>query len=124
MKTKKFSMSLVLVVLGIVATSCASETSSPSRTVTVERDTLVQTITEELSYSSTLTLEEEIENDTLVSILNFDQTSKVIGTNAEGRVGFSGTMIADATAKVQLEKEVIEARIFCSNIFNNFSKSK
>lgn len=112
MKAKCFSMSLVLVVLGIVATSCASETRTPSRTVTVERDTLVQTITEELSYSSTLTVEEEIQNDTLVSILNFDQTSKVLGTNDEGRVSFSGTMIADATAKVSLEKEVIEVEEF------------
>ena len=106
-------MSLVLVALGMTMVQCASESTTPGRAVTLEKtDTIVKPVTEALDYSSTLQVKEEVKNDTMMSVLNFDLISKVIGINEEGEARFAGTLVPSAKVEVNLQHKVVEVEEF------------
>ena len=65
-----------------------------------------------LKYSSFLDMDMSVNNDTCVSLLAFSQTSKVYGENAEGELALAISLNPTASAKITLEKEVIEVEEF------------
>ena len=89
--------------------SCAKETTE-TPLVNNQRDTLK--IEEYLEYQTVLEANMEVKNDTLLSKLNFDLTSKILGTNEEGEVRYTSTLVPTANADVKLAKDVIEVEEF------------
>lgn len=119
MRTKKINAAFVAaLVMVMVMTSCAGENGyTASQQVTVEKtDTLIQKVEDVLKYSSTLSFDKEVSNDTCMSSVTFDQTSKVVGVNEDGEQKFSATLVPEAEAKVTLKHQVIEVEEFSTPV--------
>lgn len=116
-QNKNFATTLVAVmgmVLVFVLTGCAGQNSrlATEEVIITKKDTVLQKVEDVLSYSSTLAFETEVKNDTCVSSLTFDQTSKVVGINDEGEQKFSATLAPTAEADIVLAEQVIEVEEF------------
>lgn len=92
--------------------SCAKETTLKAPVTNNQVDTLIQKVEEYLEYQTILEANMEVKNDTLLSKLNFDLTSKILGTNEEGEVRYTSTLVPTANADVKLAKDVIEVEEF------------
>ena len=104
-------VALVAIAMGLA--SCAKETvlETPAKEIQV-RDTLVQKVEESLRYETFLESKLEVKNDTAVSELNFDLTSKIYGKNDEGVIRLNTSFSPTAEADVKLTKKVIEVEEF------------
>lgn len=97
----------------MVMSSCAKETTidAPAKEIHVT-DTLVQKIEETLRYESFLEAKMEVKNDSAVSNLTFDLTSKVYGKNEDDVIRLNATFAPTADAGIKLAKDVIEVEEF------------
>ena len=107
-------MSAVMGMVIVVLSSCAGQNSrvATKDVIITQKDTIIEKVEDVLSYSSTLAFETEVKNDTCVSSLTFDQTSKVIGVNEEGEQKFSATLAPEAEADIVLANSMIEVEEF------------
>lgn len=115
-KNKNFATTLVAVMgmVIVVLSSCAGQNSrvATKDIVITQKDTVLQKVEDILSYSSTLSFKSDVKNDTCMSSLAFDQTSKVIGVNEDGEQKFSATLAPEAEADIVLAERMIEVEEF------------
>lgn len=115
-KNKNFTAAMfaVMGLVVVVLSSCAGQNSRVATRdiVITQKDTVLQKVNDVLSYTSTLEYKEEVKNDTCMSSLAFDQTSKVVGVNEEGEQKFSATLAPEAEADVVLAERMIEVENF------------
>ena len=114
-RNKNFATTLVAVMgMVFVLTGCAGQNSrvATEEVIITKKDTVLQKVEDVLSYSSTLSFETEVKNDTCMSEITFDQTSKVIGVNEEGEQKFSATLAPEAEADIVLANSMIEVEEF------------
>jgi hypothetical protein len=111
---KKFATLVAVMGMIVVLTGCAGQNSrvATEEVIITKKDTVLQKVQDVLSYSSSLEYKEEVKNDTCMSSLAFDQTSKVIGVNEDGEQKFSATLAPEAEASVLLTERMIEVEEF------------